>query len=363
MFIRILGGFVALVVLLWMVTYFSAGAALRDVQREPWPYGLGTIEALKARQPRNVASKEAKEITALVAALEDAGESAGEYVDAQTAKHDDAIDPPPENTGLANHEAPLAELVRAALSGGDRIAWGPDGVPYFFDDAAEILGAAALDQARRGNGPRAWEHVQAMWMLVRSAKREWSTFDARPALRIERAANAIARKLPPPIPPWAAELAAIEPRLDTAAMIQQQTEMRLQGDAELPGPLIVLRPLANLIEASNARNWLAAARSLTSVPRCRINIAQDDPSRADDLYRAARLEAELEATAKILGLKSERARLGRWPAALADATSRCSESHWNYSVEPDGSHMALRLSWELAPEPNVKNAPALTFAY
>lgn len=362
MFIRIVGGFVALLVLLWVVTYFSAGAALRDVEREAWPYGLGTIEALKERQPHNVASKEAKEITALVAALEDATGSAKEYVDAQTAKPDDTIDPPPENTGLANHEAPVAELVRAAVSAGDRIAWGPDGAPYEFEEVVQILGAGALDQARRGNGPRAWEHVQAMWNLARSAKREWSTYDAAAGVHIERAANAIARKLPPPVPAWAAELASIEPRRDTAALIQQRTTLRLQGDSSLPGPLIVLRPLSDLIEASNARNMLAAARSMTSTPRCRMNVAADDLSNADDLYRAARTEAELDATAKMLELKSERARLGRWPAAL-DSSSRCSESHWNYSVEPDGSHMFLRLSWELAPEPNAKNAPALTFAY
>jgi hypothetical protein len=164
------------------------------------------------------------------------------------------------------------------------------------------------------------------------------------------------------------ELAAIEPRRDTAALIQQRTQMRLRTNGALPGPLIVLRPLSDLIEASNARNMLAAARSMTSTPRCRMNVSSDDISNgndvlnADDIYRAARTEAELEATAKVLALKSERARLGRWPATL-DPASRCSESRWIYKPKPDGSSMTLRMSWDIAPEPGVKNAPALYFEY
>ena len=66
MFIRIVGGFLIVVGLLWTVTYFTAGAALRDAQREPWPYGLGTLEALKTRPSPRAASTEAKEVARLV---------------------------------------------------------------------------------------------------------------------------------------------------------------------------------------------------------------------------------------------------------------------------------------------------------
>jgi len=118
-FIRIVGGFLLLVALLWVVTYITAGAALRDAQREPWPYGLGTIEALRTPRPPRAASKEAKEVGRLVDALNLDDASFDDYVDAQTAKHDDAIDAPP--AGLDAREAPLVELVRTTVGAGDRL--------------------------------------------------------------------------------------------------------------------------------------------------------------------------------------------------------------------------------------------------
>ena len=92
------------------------------------------------------------------------------YVAAQTAKRDDAIDPPPADAGLAGHEVPLAELVRLAVSAGDGLAWGGTGMPWQLDDAAEMLAAAALDRARNGDATGAWERVHAMWILARSVK-------------------------------------------------------------------------------------------------------------------------------------------------------------------------------------------------
>jgi len=268
---------------------------------------------------------------------------------------DDAIDPPPATIGLDAREAPLVELVRTAVSAGDRLIWGPDGAPYELDDAAELLAADALDHARRGDGAGAWERVHAIWLLTRSMKS-----DARAVLRMERAANAVARKLPAPVPPWAAELSAIEPRRDAAAAIQQQTLSRIRTMPPLPGPFIVFRPISNFIEASNVRRSRADAESLANARRCHMqtNLVADP----DGAYVASRMEAELEATAKMLALKSEHARLGKWPGGF-DSASRCAESRWLYETKPDGSSMTLRLSWDLAAEPGAKNAPALQFAY
>jgi len=357
-FIRIVGGFLALLALLWVVTYFTAGAALRDAQREPWPYGLGTVEALNTRQPPRAASKEAMELERLIESLDLEETSLDDYIYAQTAKRNDAIDPLPANAGMDAREAPLVELMRATVSAGDRVVWGPEGAPYNLDEAAMLLAADALDHARRGDGAGAWERVHAIWLLTRSMK--WDFFDAREMLRMERAANAVARKLPAPAPPWAAELAAIEPRRDTAAMIQQQTLMRIRSMPPLPGPFMIFRPISNFVEASNARRTRADAESLTTAQRCHMQrgVVVD----AGEAYRASRMEAELEATAKMLALKSEHARLGKWPTAL-DPSSRCSENRWIYEPKPDGSSMALRMSLDLAAEPEAKHAPALQFEY
>ena len=362
MFVRILGGFVLLLALLWVVMYATAAAAMRDAMREPWPYGLGTLNELDARGPRPAASKEAQEISRLVDALGLDEASPDAYVAAQTAKRDDTIDPPPADAGLAGHEAPLAELVRLVVSAGDGLGWDRTGMPWQIDDAAEMLAAAALDRARNGDATGAWERVHAMWILARSVKGP-TDFGASAALKMEREANAVARKLPSPAPPWLAELTAIEPRRETAALIQQETLSRVRTMPALPGPFIVFRPVSSYIEASAIRRSHAAAEGMTTSPRCRMDAART-LARAEEVYRATRIEAELEATAKMIALKNERARLGRWPPALPDAgASRCADNHWIYSATPDGKSMTLRMSWEVAAEPNVKSSPALELAY
>ena len=371
MFLRIVAGFVVLVVLLWAVAYAAGATAVRQAKEEPWPYGLGTLQQVEARAPAHAASAEAELASRLIDALDLGDADPQTYVAAQTAKRDDAIDPPSANAGLAGHEAPLAELVRLAVSAGNGLRWGPDGMPWQLDDAADLLAAAALERARNGDGAGAWEHVHAMWVLARSTKWDSSSFGPHAALRIERRINAVARKLAAPAPPWLAELGTIEPRRETAALIQQEALSSLRNRPALRGPLILFRPLASRFDATSIRHARMAAEAMAASPRCRIDTAKLDAaeahaavSNASEVYRAARIEAELEATAKVIALKTERARLGRWPPALADAgASRCAENHWIYAVEPNGSHMALRMSWEVAAEPDNKSAPALQFSY
>lgn len=361
MFLRILGGFVALVALVWVVMYMTASSSLRDVVRQPWPYDLGTVEAVEVRIDNGTPSKEAKEITDLVGKLELEDVFPNEYVDAQTTKTDDAIDPPPGRAGLDDREEQVAELARVVLADGNRIVWGPSGSAWQLLDAVQLLGASALDLTRDGDAAGAWERVHAMWILARSVSAE--PYGAENGLKMKRAANAVARKLPPPVPPWAAELFALDPRRDTAAIILQNTASRVQSNPSMPGPLIVFKPISDWIEASNARRSLAAAKAMVKAPRCRIDLSQAS-AHSDDIYRGTRIDAELEATAKLLALKTERARLGRWPDTLpGGGTSRCADNHWIYEVKPGGRSMTLRMSFEVAPEPEAKNAPAVRFVY
>ncbi|HEY6140698.1 MAG TPA: hypothetical protein VI670_23335 [Thermoanaerobaculia bacterium] len=361
MFLRILGGFVGLVALVWVVMYVTASASLRDAARQPWPYELGTVEQVEARIDQGTPSKEAKEITNLVDKLELEDVFPDEYVDAQTTKPDDTVDPLSEKAGLKGHEEQVAELARLVLAAGSRIVWGESGSAWQLSDAVHLLGVSALELARNGDAAGAWERVRAMWVLARSVSAE--PYGAENGLRMKRAANAVARKLPAPMPPWAAEISALDPRHETAAIIQQNTASRVRSNPSMPGPLIVFKPISDLIEASNARRSLAAAKAMANAPRCRIDLSAAWPH-MDEIYRGSRIDAELEATAKLLALKAERARLGRWPESLpGGGASRCADNHWIYEVKPDGRGMTLRMSFEVAPEPEAKNAPALRFAY
>jgi hypothetical protein len=360
-FLRILGGLVMLAALIWVVMYVSAGAAMRDAKREPWPYGLGTIDGLDAHNDHRVQSKEAKEIARLINDLAPDESSPKDYVNAQTAKKDDAIDPPPDDAGLKGRDAPVVELVRIINGSAGRVVWGDDGAPWQSDDAGYLLAAAALDRARNGDAARAWDDLHAAWLLASTVATE--EYGAEMALEIKRAANAVARKLPPPAPPWAAEIFATDPRRDTAALIQQQAASRARSATSLPGPLVIFRPMSDWMEASNVRRSHASAETMTKSPRCRIDTS-GDYTHASEIYRAARMEAELEATSKVLALKNERARLGRWPASLPGIeASRCGDSRWIYKATPAGDSMTLRMSWEVAAEPANKAAPALQFDY
>ncbi|HEV2722703.1 MAG TPA: hypothetical protein VG323_21950 [Thermoanaerobaculia bacterium] len=363
MFLRIVAGLLMLLALLWAVLYAVETAALKREQEQPWPFGIGSMNEAAART-RPKASPEAQRIANLVDALDLDEVEPGKYIAAQTAKHNDAIDPPPKEATVPGHEAQLAELVRVTLSEGERAVWNYD--LFEVGDAAELLAAAALEHARKGEGAAAWDNLHAMWILTRSREQR---------LFLERRANAVARMLPAPVPPWTAELAAINPRRDAAAQIQDEAMSSVRWHPPARGPFLVIewlfRPLRIHYDASQARHARLAAATMTSSPRCRIDTAALDaqsdgplsPTVAD-IYRAARIEAELEATAKVLALKNERARLGRWPETLPDAgASRCASNHWIYEVAPDGSSMKLRMSWEVAPEPEAKLAPALQFAY
>lgn len=361
MFLRILGGLLLLAAVIWLVMFLSAGAAMRDVRREQWPYGLGTIEDFDSRRDKATPSNEAKAIAKLMEKLPVDDATPDAYVAAQVAKKDDAIDPPADNAGLKGQDATIAALVQAVNGAGARIVWGAEGAPWQTDDTGFLLGAAALDSARGGNTARAWQQLHAFWLLAQSMATDPD--GSRIGVRMKRAANAVARKLPPPVPAWSAEIAALEPRRDAAAIMLENTASRTRIQPALPGPLAVFRPISNWIEASNARRSRAAAESLTKPARCRISTA-DDVSFAEDIYRAARIEAELEATAKVLALKSERAALGRWPDTLRDAgASRCGDNHWIYKVSPKGDSMKLSMSWEVAAEPGNSKAPALSFDY
>ena len=361
MFLRLLGVFVALLALVWVVMYVTASSSMRDALQERWPYSLGSVADLEKPADTHPASKEAKEIMKLIDALSFEEPTPDDYVAAQIAKKDDAIDPLPADAGLKGHEAQVTQIARAVVDARDRIRWDSAGAPWELEETSQFLAAAALDRARNGDAAGAWEHATAIWLLARSASlRQYS---AEMSLTMKRLANALARKLPPPAPPWTAELTAFDPRRDTAAQIQQSTASRVRTMTSLRGPLIVLKPISDMVEASNIRASRAAAEVMAKAPRCRIDTSQEFEHTAE-VYRASRIDAELEATAKMLALKAERARLGRWPAALpGGSASRCAGNHWEYGVEADGSRMKLWMSFPVAAEPDAKSAPALQFEY
>lgn len=354
MVLRFLTGLLLLLALLWAAAYIAGIAVLRGTRQEPWPFALGSINDVQARHQVINSSREAYELMRHASHME-TDSTAGNYLGVQTAKKNDTIDPLPAN--IADADEGAAQFERILLDRGDRLQWGGDVFETKLADAANIVAALALRSARNGDGGAAWEHLHAIWILSRSLSggRCWGGREM--ALRIARQVNAVARKLPPPVPPWLAEMGAVEPRRETGAALQEEAYTYFVR-REYEGIYFVLEPLRCFKSAAGLRHLRRTAEAMASSGRCRVNTAALRALRTEVhdtgiIDRAARIEAELEATAKVLALKTERARLGRWPAALPDATSRCAGNQWIYEVKPDGSSMKLRM----------KNLPALEFVY
>ena len=350
MFQRLLFGLLLLLALVWGVLYLASAAALRREATEPWPYGLGSLQEAAARTPAQW-SPESEQLATLVEPFNDVdAEPAAAYVEAQVAKRDDAIDPPSANVQLTENEAKVAKLVPFLLANGDRLTWRSHYVP----DATELLAAAALDRARNGDAAAAWDDVHAIWILTRALATTSGWRSKELALIAVRHAAAIARKLPPPAPPWLAEIAAFDPRRQTAVIMQDSATLRMNRRRR-HGVDLVFQPFLDYARAGELRRARLAAEAMAASKSCRPG------SGKREVFRASRMEAEIEATTKVLALKAERARLGRWPATLPGGGSRCAQ--WEYRVEPDGSYMALWPSSDLGPEADAKSAPALHFSY
>ncbi|HKS23422.1 MAG TPA: hypothetical protein VJZ76_11520, partial [Thermoanaerobaculia bacterium] len=131
-------------------------------------------------------------------------------------------------------------------------------------------------------------------------------------------------------PPWVAEIAAFDPRRQTAVVLQSAAKLPVRRRRRR-GIQAFFQPFVDYVEASRMRNARMTAEGMAASKPCRFHAG------TSNVFRAARMEAELEAMTKVLALKAERARLGRWPAMLPGGDgSRCAESHWEYRVEPDG---------------------------
>jgi hypothetical protein len=352
MFPRFLAGFFLLLALVWGVLYLTGPAAVRRAAAEPWPYGLGTVQEAAERRPFQ-SSPESEQLAALVEPFTEVdAEPARVYVAAQISKIDDAIDPPGD-VGLAEHEAQLAELVRYVDAHADRVRWSS----YAVSSVTTLLAAAALDRARSGDAGAAWDDVHAIWILARSLAPTSGWRSQEQALLAVRNAAAIVRKLPAPAPRWVAEIAAYDPRRQTALISLDMEKLQVRR-RHARGPIYTLmQPFVDRSLASQIRGARLAAEAMAALKPCSASAARQ-------VYRASRMEAELEAMTKVLVLKAERARLGRWPAAPPGGDgSRCAGMHWEYSVQPDGSHMFLWISQELGPEWDAKSVPPVRFSY
>jgi hypothetical protein len=199
---------------------------------------------------------------------------------------------------------------------------------------ARALIADALAKAR-ANNPAAWDDLHAVWKLARSLDGHPQMLAQTAILSMTRMINAIAWKMPLPVPAWFDEL-------------QTRDEVR---------------PLLDSFQHQAARYWESGARWFPT--KWLANSINHDRKIAEDLYnfrgcdvnppmnelgtdltsfwrRAFRYRAEREATANAL-----RVRQGQ----QIETTSRCSDGGWTF----DGT--TLRFKKEIATTPQDTPMP------
>src|SRR3954451_2522563 len=318
----------AIALVVWVISWFRVPGAVATSAARPWPGGMGRLDSAPGRLKPMQANEASVKLMALANALPK-NEAAGDFVTREIARGELTIGTPPALPDVsAIRELLLREPVvwqrREGIGGGN---------DFNAERAAQLtvaraLVANALANAR-ANDPAAWEDLHAVWNLARS-------LDGHPQMMVQTAAfsmvrmiNAIAWKLPLPVPAWFGELQqrdSVRPLLES--FHYQTAEYAQDG----------LRIFPTKMLADSVDRDRGIAEDLVKETRCDVN-ARENELGTDLRFvwrRAFRYRAEREATANAL-----RVREGK----PIETASRCSDGAWTF----DGT--TLRFTRDIAAVP------------
>ncbi len=380
----------------WLAAAVSARRTQTTVARYEWPMGLGSIDEVPKRYPPRDTSNDAARLTALAAAMgvdvaplragiptprgnaEAFRPALNQYLDAELSRADDSAGrPPPEIAQYFATNAEALAAVREYLVGRAAIIWPTDVVAAAQAPLPNLSGHLALTRllvAHALTSPEtASDDLCAAWHLQRALWHRPELISKQVALAGTRLVNAAARRLDRR-PIWFAEMRAIDYRRSMLAAQQSEAwivRKSIDDAAQLhdaritsPGDVVdvVLQPYEELCAANLAAVMRRAAEEMAQSRDCAVDGGALDrhvrgmlpfwnrPAHfsARNLggiwQRVARFQAELEATDRILAIKS-----GGWTPALAH--SGCADGTWMYA---DGT---LRFSREIAAPRPMLNVP------
>ena len=323
----------------YVASWFWAGDQVDAAAARPWPNGMGTLASVPDRYPPQHENEAARTLTKLAAAVPN-NDAVTAYVRQEIVRGDLTIAAPPP---VADISAIRDLLLR------EPIVWERDLLQQYSGllpkTAMELslmraLVASALGRARLHDAS-AWDDLHAAWNLTKSLNGHPHLFLRILAMSMTRAINAVAWKMPLPVPAWFAEVQdrdLVQPLFETL----QYENWRRWKEQKFP-----LKPFAERIERERA-----LAGELARMTDCEFNRATEradrkDPNATLDIgwKRAFRYRAEREATANAL-----RARAGQ----RIVASSRCSDGRWSF----DGT--SLRFSKTIALPEKLDTSMPLT---
>jgi hypothetical protein len=210
-----------------VLVHLGIMAAWKHAGRQPWPMELGTLEDFDERFPKQGTSAAALELARLAKPLridfapkaknpDPIHKAITEYTKVHHSRNTAKIDAPPAEivAYFYVNDADIDAVRAHLLSSGGDIAWPVDLSKGFNAPLPNLL--AHMQLARlfiaRALTRGEWEDLHAAMILGRSVYARPDTISQLIALAIARSVNAASWKLPPPAPPWLAELGAVDHR-------------------------------------------------------------------------------------------------------------------------------------------------------
>ena len=298
----------------YVASWFWAGDEVAAAAARPWPDGLGTLAAVPDRYPPQRENEAARKLTRLAAAVAE-NEAITTYVRQEIASGELTIAEPPTIADLsAIRDLLLSEPVVWERNLSQQHGGLLPKVAMHLT-LMRALVASALGRARQ-HDVAAWDDLHAAWNLA-------TALDAHPhrilrivAMSMTRAINAVAWKMPFPVPAWFSEVKDhdfVRPLFETL----QYEKWRTWREQMFP-----VKPLAQAIDRERT-----LTRELAGVTECEYHPAAatrvtPDVSDFDITWqRAFRYRVEREATANAL-----RARAGQ----PIEKGSHCSDGGWSF---------------------------------
>jgi hypothetical protein len=311
--------------LAWGFSRIWAPEAVATSAARQWPGGMGTLDDVAARLPPLKANDASVKLTELANALPKS-ESIGDYVRNEIARGELTIGEPPVLPDVsAIRELLLREpVVWERHPGIDR----EETVAMRAVEltAARALVASALNRAR-AHDPLAWEDLHAAGTLTRALDAHPQMMAQTAALSMSRMINAVAWKMPLPVPPWLSELQ----ERDNVRPLLESFQYVVSSYWSDGGRFLPTKWLASSVEHDRL-----IAEEVFKLARCgdvRLPMNEMGTDLTSVWRRAFRYRAEREATANAL-----RVREGK----PIETASRCSDGGWTL----DGT--TLRFSREIA---------------
>ncbi|MBA3513489.1 MAG: hypothetical protein H0T77_03830 [Pyrinomonadaceae bacterium] len=311
----------------WVALLFRNEDAVATSAARPWPGGMGTLVAANDRWPPrepNGANEASVKLKSLGNALPK-NEGVDNFVAREITQGQLTIGEPPA--------VPDVSAIRELLLR-EPIIWerhdeigDPEAIEMRVMQMtmARALVASALAKAR-ANAPAAWDDLHAGWKLARTLDGHPQMMVQTAALSMARMINAVAWKMPLPVPAWLGELQSRDSVRTLLDSFQHQAASYWRSGARM----FPTKWLAGSIEHDRQ-----IAEELFDLTRCDVSTRMNElgTDLSSVWRRAFRYRAEREATANAL-------RVREWKSI--DTGSRCSDGEWMF----DGT--TLRFSREIA---------------